>query len=88
MEEQEILKRITDEYPGAIIDISGEECSFELYIISESFNGLRSLQRQQAILALFKNELSTGKLHALSLICKTPIEQEQTQNEGLVQLKL
>jgi len=88
MNEQELINRITGQFPDAVIDISGEDCSFELYIISESFFGLRSLQRQQAILALFKQELSSGKLHALSLTTKTPEEQAQTVNTGLVQLKL
>jgi len=88
MNEQEITNRITDKYPDAIVDLSGEDCSFELYIISEAFSGLRSVQRQQAVLALFKQELSTGKLHALSLTIKTPEEQAQTVNTGLVQLKL
>lgn len=88
MEEQEILSRINAVYTDAIIDIAGADCSFELYIISEGFEGQRSLQRQQALLALFKEELTSGKLHALSLICKTPAEQAQSQGAGLVQLKL
>ena len=88
MDEQEIISRISTEFPDAIIDVSGEDCSFELYIITDGFEGMRSLQRQQAILALFKQELATGKLHALSLTCKTPAEQSQSQGAGLVQIKL
>ncbi|MDX1812752.1 MAG: BolA family protein [Gammaproteobacteria bacterium] len=88
MEEQEIINRISAEYPDAILDISGADCSFEVYVISEGFEGMRSLPRQQSILALFKPELTTGKLHALSLTCKTPAELAQSQGAGLVQLKL
>lgn len=88
MNEQDIIQRITEQYPDAVIDVSGEDCSFELYIISEAFAGQRSLQRQQAILGLFKQELASGKLHALGLTIKTPEEQSQSLNTGLVQLKL
>jgi len=88
MHEQDIVKRIKDKYPDAMIDISGDNCSFELYIISESFAGLRSLQRQQSILGLFKQELASGKLHALSLTIKTQEEQTQKLSTGLIQLKI
>jgi len=88
MNEEDILNRITEKYPDAVIDISGEDCSFELYIISDAFNGQRTLQRQQAILALFKNELTSGKLHALGLTIKTQKEQTESLNAGLVQIKL
>jgi len=88
MNEEDILSRITENYPDAVIDISGEDCSFELYIISDAFSGQRTLQRQQAILALFKNELTSGKLHALGLTLKTQEEQAQSLNAGLVQLQL
>jgi BolA protein len=88
MNEQEIIDRVLSKYPDAIIDISGEDCSFELYIISDAFAGKRSLLRQQSILGLFASELSSGKLHALGLVIKTPEEQAQTAGGGLVQLKL
>lgn len=88
MNENELTTRILTKYPDAIIDISGEDCSFELYIISEAFAGKRSLLRQQSILSLFSQELASGKLHALSLIIKTPEEQSQAMGAGLVQLKL
>ncbi|MEJ2140798.1 MAG: BolA family transcriptional regulator [Gammaproteobacteria bacterium] len=65
---------------------SGEDCNFEVYIISIEFTGKNTLQRQQPILELFKQELGTGKLHALSIKARTP--DEQGMQSGLVQLKL
>ena len=88
MDEQEITSRIAEKHPGAVIDIAGEDCSFELYIISDTFAGQRSLQRQQSILGLFSPELASGKLHALSLTLKTPEEHTQSLGAGLIQLKL
>lgn len=87
MNEEDILKRIIALYPGAVIDIAGENCSFELYVISDSFAGKNTIQRQQPILALFKDELASGKLHALSIKAKTPTEQAVGAS-GLVQMKL
>ena len=72
-------------YPEAVIDINGKDYSFEIYVISELFDGKSSLQRQQSLLAVFKDELKSGKLHALSIKARTPAE--QVTNTGLVQIQ-
>ena len=82
----EVIERISKLYPEAVIDVAGADCNFEVHIISTSFTGMNALQRQKPILAIFKEEISCGKLHALSVKAKTP--EEQTANSGLVQLQL
>lgn len=86
MNESEIIERINKLYPDAVIDVAGADCSFEVYVISDSFSGVNTLQRQKSILALFKDEITTGKLHALSVKAKT--QQEQSAGSGLVQIKM
>ncbi len=75
MNDSEIIERIAAAYPGAVIDAVGADCNFEVYVISEQFAGVGLLQRQKAVLALFKDEITSGKLHALSVKAKTPEEQ-------------
>jgi len=86
MDKGEITERVTKLYPDAIFDIQGSDCNFELYIVSQGFEGKRILQRQQSILALFAEELASGKLHALGLKLKTPAEQESLNDASLIQL--
>ena len=86
MNEEEIVSRIKGKYPDAIIDVDGEGCSFELFVISDGFNGLNALKRQQSILGLFQEELKTGILHALSIKARTT--EEQAAGSGLVQISL
>lgn len=86
LNESEIISRITELYPGAVVDVAGADCNFEVYVISDSFKGVSTLQRQKSILALFKDEITSGKLHALSVKAKTP--EEQSSNAGLVQIQL
>jgi BolA protein len=86
MNEEEVIARVKALYPEAVIDIAGENCSFEMYIIDEAFEGMGTLQRQKPILALFKDEIASGKLHALSVKAKTP--KEQAGSVGLVQIQL
>ena len=86
MDEHEIIARITSRYPDAVIDISGADCSFEVFVISEQLADKSSLQRQKSLLDLFKDELKSGKLHALSIRARTPAE--QAGSSGLVQIQL
>jgi BolA protein len=86
MNEEEIIKRITELYPDSIIDVAGADCNFELFIISDRFDGVSTLQRQKSVLGLFKDEITSGKLHALSIKAKTP--KEQSAGAGLVQIQL
>ena len=86
MTENEIIERIAELYPDAVIDIAGADCNFEVFVISERFADMGLLQRQKSILALFRDEITSGKLHALSVRAKTP--QEQSAGSGLVQIKL
>lgn len=84
MNEQEIIERIRTLYPDAAIELSGENCSFEVYVVTEAFAGVKALERQRGILGLFDQELATAKLHALSVKAKTPAE--LGGNSGLVQI--
>jgi BolA protein len=85
MHEQEIIARITSLYPDAVVDISGQDCNFEVFVLSEALIDKNTLQRQQSILQLFAEELKSGKLHALSIKARTPAE--QVAGSGLVQIQ-
>ena len=65
MDEQAIIARIQTLYPDAAVDINGADCNFEVYVVSDSLGGKSTLQRQRSILDLFRDELKSGKLHAL-----------------------
>lgn len=86
MKEEEIIARVRTLHPDAVIEVAGADCNVELTVVDEAFAGQRILQRQKPILALFKDEIATGKLHALSVKAKTPTEQQG--QGGLVQLQL
>ena len=74
MKPQVVSERITRGVEGATVQLSGEDCSFVVTVVSSSFAGKRPLERQRAVLGLFDDELRTGALHALTVIAKTPDE--------------
>jgi acid stress-induced BolA-like protein IbaG/YrbA len=85
MDEEQILQRIKTLYPEAAMEASGENCNFEVFVVSPEFEGMNLLKRQQSILALFSEELQTGKLHALGVKAKTPAELSKASS-NLIQL--
>ena len=87
MQTEDIIHRIAELHPNAQIDVDGEDCSFAVYVVSDEFTGKLTMQRQQPILALFSQELSSGQLHALSVTAKTPKELESMGGGGLVQIQ-
>lgn len=86
MTEDEIVARIRGLYADAVIDVAGADCNFELYVVTEQFAGRSTLERQRPILALFSEELTSGRLHALSVKARTPAE--LSAQSGLVQIQI
>jgi len=74
MTENEVVARISAALPDASVLVSGADCHLSLTIVSDAFTGKSLLARHRSIQALFKEELASGDLHALSLVTKTPIE--------------
>jgi len=74
MNPEQIVERIRAAYPDAIVETEGADCNFSVTIVSEAFEGLNPLQRQRPVMALFKDDISAGTLHALSITARTPDE--------------
>ena len=74
MNPEEIVQRIQAEYPDAIVETDGADCNFSVTIVSQAFYGLNPIQRQRPVMALFKDDTSSGALHVLSITAKTPAE--------------
>lgn len=72
MNAEDIVARIQAAMPGASVETEGNDCSFSVRVVSQVFEGQNLLQRQRPILALFREEIASGTLHALSIDAKTP----------------
>jgi len=74
MKPEEIVQRIQAEYPDAIVETEGADCNFAVRIISAAFEGMNPIQRQRPVMALFREDITSGALHALSITARTPTE--------------
>lgn len=86
MQDNEIVERVRALYPEAVIEVKGEDCNFEMLVVGEAFEGMGLLARQKSILALFKSDIQSGSLHALSVTAHTPAEQAAKVGDSLIRL--
>lgn len=72
MDAYDIKARIETNLPDATVEVVGDGVHFQALIVSPAFTGKTLVQREQMVNALFKEELGTGALHALSMRNLTP----------------
>ncbi len=80
MEINEIRAAIEASIPNCRVAVEGEGSSFTPVVVSEAFQGLSLVRRQQLVLAAVKDWLATGVLHAISMKTYTP--EEWGKNSG------
>lgn len=62
------------EFDGASISSQGEGCSFQLRIVSDSFDGMNPVKRQQAVYRILNPHIASGDIHAVSMQLLTHTE--------------
>jgi stress-induced morphogen len=70
MNTEQIKERIIVNYPKSqvvVLDQTGSSDHFEVRISDSELFKLPRIKRHQSIMELFKPELSTGEIHALSI---------------------
>ena len=91
METSELQQAIEAAIPEAQVYLEGEGCNFSAIVISEEFQGLPLVKRQQKVLAPVTDWLASGALHAFSVKTYTSAEWENRQVAaagGLVQIQV
>jgi acid stress-induced BolA-like protein IbaG/YrbA len=88
MDATAVAARIEAALPGAAVDVEGADCNFTVTVISDLFEGLLPVKRQQRVLDGFTDVFASGELHALSVKTFTTREWDAKNSAGLVQISL
>lgn len=67
MIESEIKALITAKIPDAQLEVQVNGNSFMLKIISNAFEGLRPLNRQQLVYSCIDEKIKSGEMHAVTM---------------------
>lgn len=79
MNAQDLINLLQPHFPNAQIDAVNQGNKFDVRIIDDSFEGKRTVQRQQAVLALVNDKFATGEIHALNIQALTHAEWQAKQ---------
>lgn len=74
MTPQQVQQLIQDKMTTARVAVSGDEGKFTAEVISDDFEGLSIIKRHKLVYACVNDEITSGALHALTIIAKTPAE--------------
>ena len=72
---EEEIRGVIPDCDVEAIDLNGTQDHFHIRVISESFEGMRPLQRQKIILNHFKPYIPRP-IHAIDIRCMTPAQAE------------
>ena len=70
----EIKALLDSEMPDASVAVQGADGKYQVEIVCGSFVGLNRVKRQQAVYRILNPHISSGAIHAVSMILKTPTE--------------
>ena len=72
-----IQARVTEAFAPIDLKVEALDANsgkFSVYVVSAAFDGKGLLQRHRAVNGLFKEEMASNAIHALTLNTKTPSE--------------
>ncbi len=58
------------------VSVSGGEGKYVAEVVSDQFTDLNLIKRHKMVYACVNNEITSGELHALTIVAKTPSEIE------------
>ena len=68
---------------GWTFSVQGEGRNFEIEAVSDEFEAMSRVKRQQAVYRLIADEIAEGALHAITIIALTSSEKGQRQGLGI-----
>ena len=68
---EEVIALIKQGIPEAEVTVEGDGYKYETTVISDTFEGLNTLKRHQAVYAAVDSAITSGDLHALTIHAKT-----------------
>lgn len=70
MSPEQMKSRLQQHFPESaveVVDLTGTEDHYEVFVKSNAFAGLTRIQAHQKVMGAFAAELKTGEVHALSI---------------------
>ncbi|TVP93633.1 MAG: BolA/IbaG family iron-sulfur metabolism protein [Pseudomonadaceae bacterium] len=67
MHAAEVKQLIEQQVANTQVEVEGEGCNFQLFVISDEVAALSPVKRQQAIYAVLNDAITDGRIHAVTM---------------------
>lgn len=74
MQIEQITQRLREHFEGAAVEVRGDGSHFDVQVVSDVFEGLRAVKRQQLVYAALNDWIRDGSLHAVNIKALTAAE--------------
>jgi acid stress-induced BolA-like protein IbaG/YrbA len=72
MDIQAIKALLLENFPGAHIEAETEGSHLNILVVSDVFDGLSRVKKQQKVLAVLNEKIASGEVHAVNMKTLTP----------------
>jgi acid stress-induced BolA-like protein IbaG/YrbA len=79
---ESIQQLLQESFQGAEVSVAQSGSKFDVRIVSDEFEGLRAIKRQQRVYAAFGDLITSGAVHAISINALTADEWKQQSRFG------
>ncbi len=69
-----VRERVEAALPGAEVRVEGDASRMMIVVVSDRFEGVARVKKQQLVYAAISNLISAGELHAVTIRALTPGE--------------
>jgi len=74
MTTEEIENMLAETFTDASIAATGGDGSYQVRIVSDAFDGLNAVKRQQSVYRVLNPHIASGVIHAINMKLMTPGE--------------
>ena len=67
MEFEEIKSILEPHFENSHIEVSGDGSHFDLLIVSDAFEGLMPVKKQQLVYSVINDKIADGSMHAVNM---------------------
>jgi len=67
MQAVEVKNFLEEKLPGALVEVEGEGCNFQLNVVSDELAALGPVKRQQQVYAHLNPWIADGSMHAVTM---------------------
>jgi len=74
MEAEQVLVIVKAAFPAAEVAVDRDGSHYLVRVISDDFDGMSPVKRQQSVYACLNDEIASGAIHALHIQAMTPAQ--------------